>query len=94
MYLVKNKTLIKSMVEKAKTIEHTINTSLLEQDEIVNHYNGKKIYVNKTIKHIKQTCTLLSLNLNKSKLSVLTTVDTLLPTAVCTMNWCAKSAAT
>ena len=48
----------------------------------------------KTIKHIKQTCTLLSLNLNKSKLSVLTTVDTLLPTAACTMNWSAKSAAT
>jgi hypothetical protein len=46
MYLVKNKNLIKLMVEKAKAIEHTINTSLLENDEIIYHFNGKTIYVN------------------------------------------------
>jgi hypothetical protein len=53
MYLVKNKKLIKSMVKKAKSIEHTMNTSLLEHDEIVNHFNGKEIYVNQSIHDIK-----------------------------------------
>ena len=45
--------MVKSMVEKAKAIEHTINTSLLEQDEMVNHFNGKEIYVNQSIHDIK-----------------------------------------
>ncbi len=37
MYLIKDKELIKSMVEKSKSPEHKINTSLLEPEEIVNH---------------------------------------------------------
>jgi hypothetical protein len=45
----------------------------------------------KTAKRTKQTWTLLSQI--QSRLSVLTTADTLLPTAACTMNWFAKSAA-
>jgi hypothetical protein len=46
----------------------------------------------KTTKLIQQTSTLLSLN--QSRLSVLTTEETSLPTAACTMNWFVKSAAT
>ena len=38
MYLVKNKDLVKSMVEKAKAPEHKIKTSLLELDEVKNYY--------------------------------------------------------
>ena len=53
MYLVKNKKMVKSMVEKAKSIDHNINTSLFENDEVVNHYNDKQIYTNKSIKNIK-----------------------------------------
>ena len=53
MYLVKNTKLIKSMVEKAKSIDHNIKTSLFENDEVVNHYNDKQIYTNKSIKNIK-----------------------------------------
>ena len=53
MYLVKNKKMVKSMVEKAKSIDHNIKTSLFENDEIVNHYNDKKMYTNKSIKNIK-----------------------------------------
>ena len=41
------------MVEKAKSIDHNINTSLFENDEVVNHYNDKQIYTNKSIKNIK-----------------------------------------
>ena len=44
MYLVKNKKLVKSMVEKAKSIDHNIKTSLFENDEVVNHYNDKNLY--------------------------------------------------
>ena len=47
MYLVKNKKMVKSMVEKAKSIDHNIKTSLFENDEVVNHYNDKQIYLNK-----------------------------------------------
>ena len=53
MYLVKDKDLIKSMVEKAKAPEHKIKTSMLEVDEVINHFNDKKIYVNKSIDSIK-----------------------------------------
>ncbi len=47
------------MVEKAKAIDHTTNTSLLERDEVVNHFNDKKICVNlsmdESIKVMKET---------------------------------------
>ena len=42
------------MVEKAKSIDHTINTSLFELEETTNNFNGKKIYKNKTMKSIKK----------------------------------------
>ena len=45
--------MVKSMVEKAKSIDQNINTSLFENDEVVNHYNDKQIYTNKSIKNIK-----------------------------------------
>ena len=41
------------MVEKAKSIDHNIKTSLFENDEVVNHYNDKQIYANKSTKNIK-----------------------------------------
>jgi hypothetical protein len=53
MYLVKNKDLVKSMVESAKSPEHKINTSLLELDENVNYFNDKKIYLNKSMESVK-----------------------------------------
>ena len=53
MYLVKNKDLVKSMVEKAKDPEHKFNTSSLEFDEVVNHFNGTEIYVNETMENVK-----------------------------------------
>ncbi len=58
MYLVKDKDLIKSMVEKAKAPEHKINTSLLELDEVKNYYTNadgtyKTIYLNETVETIK-----------------------------------------
>ncbi len=37
MYLIKDKASINSMVEKAKSLEHKTNTSLLGPDEIINH---------------------------------------------------------
>ncbi len=37
MYLVKDKALVKSMVEKAMAPEHKIKTSLLEFDEVKNN---------------------------------------------------------
>ncbi len=62
MYLVKEKDLVKSMVEKAKTLEHKINTSLLELDEVQNYYkddndNYWTIYVNENIENIKSNLT-------------------------------------
>ena len=45
MYLVKDKNLIKSMVEKAKAPEHKIHSSMLELDDIVNPFHDKRIYV-------------------------------------------------
>jgi hypothetical protein len=57
MYLVKNKKMVKSMVEKAKSIDHNIKTSLFENDDVVNHFNDKKIYTNKSIKKIKNNHT-------------------------------------
>ena len=58
MYLVKDKKLVKSMVEKAKDPEHKFNTSLLENDEVKNYYKDdedkyKIIYVNETMDNIK-----------------------------------------
>jgi len=58
MYLVKNKDLVKSMVEKAKAPEHKINTSLLELDEVKNYYKNaddtyKTINLNETVETIK-----------------------------------------
>ncbi len=38
MYLVKDKALVRSMVENAKAPEHKIKTSLLEFDELRNYY--------------------------------------------------------
>ncbi len=43
MYLIKDNDLIKSMVEKAKAPEHKIHSSMLETDEVVNHFNDKTI---------------------------------------------------
>jgi hypothetical protein len=43
MYLIKDIKLVKSLVEKAKAPEHKINTSLLELEDTVNHFNDKKI---------------------------------------------------
>ena len=42
MYLVKDKSLVKSMVEKAKDPEHKFNTSLSENDEVKNYYKDKE----------------------------------------------------
>ncbi len=42
MYLVKDQKLVKSLVEKAKSIEHKINTSMFELDEMTNHFVDKK----------------------------------------------------
>jgi 5-methylcytosine-specific restriction protein A len=53
MYLIKDKKLVKSLVEKAKAPEHKINTSLLELEDIVNHFNDKKIYLNKSMESVK-----------------------------------------
>ena len=53
MYLVKNKDLVKSMVEKAKAPEHKIHSSMLETDEVVNHFNDKNIYINKSMESVK-----------------------------------------
>ena len=53
MYLVKNPKLVKSLVEKAKNIEHKINTGMFESDDMTNHFLGKKIYLNKPIRNIK-----------------------------------------
>jgi hypothetical protein len=58
MYLVKDKDLVKSMVEKAKAPEHKIKTSLLEFDEVKNYYKDdedkyKTIHVNQSIEDIK-----------------------------------------
>jgi len=58
MYLVKDKDLVKSMVEKAKAPEHKIKTSLLELDEVKNYYKDdedkyKSIHLNQSIEDIK-----------------------------------------
>ncbi len=58
MYLVKDPELVKSMVEKAKSPEHKIKSSLLEYDEVKNCYkdendNYKPIYLNVSMKDIK-----------------------------------------
>jgi len=53
MYLIKDEKLVKSLVEKAKAPEHKINTSLLELEDIVNHFNDKKIYLNKSMESVK-----------------------------------------
>ncbi len=53
MYLVKDKDLIKSMVAKAKAPEHKIHSSMLELDDIVNPFNDKRIYVNKSMESVK-----------------------------------------
>ncbi len=58
MYLVKDKALVKSMVEKAKAPEHKIKASLLELDEVKNYYKDdddkyKTIHLNKSIEAIK-----------------------------------------
>jgi len=58
MYLVKDKDLVKSMVEKAKAPEHKIKTSLLELDEVKNYYKDdedkyKTIHLNQSIEDIK-----------------------------------------
>jgi hypothetical protein len=58
MYLVKDKDLVKSMVEKAKAPKHKINTSLLELDEVKNYYINadgkyKTIHLNETVETIK-----------------------------------------
>ena len=53
MYLVKDKTLVKSMVEKAKAPEHKFNTSLLELDEVINHFVDKEIFLNETMENVK-----------------------------------------
>ena len=50
MYLVKNKKLVKSMVGKAKDIEHNISTSILENEGVIIILIIKKVYVNKSIK--------------------------------------------
>jgi hypothetical protein len=51
MYLVKDKDLVKSMIEKAKAPEHKIKTSLLEFDEVKHYYKDEddkyKSYNNK-----------------------------------------------
>jgi hypothetical protein len=42
MYLVKDKDAVKSLVEKAKTRpEHNFDTSILDKDEVKNHFEGK-----------------------------------------------------
>jgi hypothetical protein len=56
MYLVKDKDLVKSMVEKAKAPEHNIKTSSLEFDEV--YYKDdddeyKTIHLNQSIEDIK-----------------------------------------
>ena len=53
MYLIKDEKLVKSLVEKAKAPEHKINTSLLELEDIVHHFNDKKIYLNKSMESVK-----------------------------------------
>ena len=56
MYLVKNKDAVKSLVEKAKTRpEHNFETSILEKDEVKNHFEGKTIYTNKDIEFVFKT---------------------------------------
>jgi len=53
MYLIKDNDLVKSMVEKAKAPEHKIHSSMLETDEVVNHFNDKHIYINKSMESVK-----------------------------------------
>ena len=53
MYLIKDNDLVKSMVEKAKAPEHKIHSSMLETDEVVNHFNDKNIYINKSMESVK-----------------------------------------
>ena len=53
MYLVKDKDAVKSLVEQAKTRpEHNFDTSILDKDEVVNHFEGKNIYTNKDIEYV------------------------------------------
>ena len=47
--LVQNKALVKSIVESAKAPEHKFNTSLLEVDEVINHFMDKTFYLNLSI---------------------------------------------
>jgi hypothetical protein len=53
MYLVKDKDTVKSLVEQAKTRpEHNFDTSILDKDEVKNHFEGKNIYTNKDIEYV------------------------------------------
>ena len=54
MYLIKDKTLVKSLVERSKNIDHKFNTSMLEFEEKANIFNELPIKVNKTIEEVKE----------------------------------------
>ena len=53
MYLIKDKKLVKSLVERAK-IDHKFNTSMLEFEEKANIFNELPIKVNKTMDEVKE----------------------------------------
>ncbi len=42
MYLVKDRKLVKSLVESGKNPEHKFKSSLLENNEVINHFFEKK----------------------------------------------------
>jgi hypothetical protein len=55
MYLVKDKKLVKSLVESGKNPEHKFKSSLLENDEVINHFFEKTIYLNLSLDEIIKT---------------------------------------
>jgi hypothetical protein len=44
MYLVKDKKLVKSLVESGKNLKHKFKSSLLENDEIINFFFEKNLF--------------------------------------------------